>query len=161
MEHVEQILCLSFDSGVASPICFFVPPLLVLWASFHISFSGAQNFLKFQPNLCPWQLFKEGTHQSVGPFCHAFFQPPKLWPGEDFLNIFSNQKCCLVIGYMKGTTYFAVSLICACGFCSNRATVKAFWPISPHLFSNPHSFGLEWTFWTFSVLKMNNLSLAI
>ena len=47
--------------------------------------------------------------------------------------------------------------ISACGGCLKRATDKAFWLI----FSNHHNFGLEWTFWTFSVLKMIVLSLAI
>ena len=56
---------------------------------------------------------------------------------------------------------FDFGLICACGSCSKRATIKAFWPISPHLFFKPLSFCLEWTFWTFSVLKMIVLSLAI
>ena len=39
-------------------------------------------------------------------------------------------------------------------------TIKAFWPISPHL-SNPHNFGQKLLFWTFLVLKIIVLSLAI
>ena len=51
--------------------------------------------------------------------------------------------------------------ICACGHCLKRVTVKVFWLILPHPLSNSHNLGLEWTFWTFSVLKMIVLSLAI
>ena len=36
----------------------------------------------------------------------------------------------------------------------NQVTIKAFRLILPQLFSNPYSLGLEWTFCTFSVLKM-------
>ena len=46
-------------------------------------------------------------------------------------------------------------------YCLKRVPVKAFWSILQRLFSNPHNFGLEWTFWTVSVLKIIVLSLSI
>ena len=34
------------------------------------------------PNLCQWQLFREGTQQGIfANFTTSFFKPPKLWPG--------------------------------------------------------------------------------
>ena len=83
----------------------------------------------------------------------------------NFLGIFRAQNDRLVVGYLMGADIFKFrpnfSPISACGSCLKRATVKAFWPILPYPFSDPHILGLEWTFWTFSVLKMIVLSLAI
>ena len=77
----------------------------------------------------------------------------------NFLDIFWAQNDCLVIGFLMVTNIFE--------FWPNLRpwqlfiTVMAFWPILPCPFLNPHNLGLEWTFWTFSVLKMIVLSLAI
>ena len=45
-------------------------------------------FFEFQPNLCLSQLLKEGTHQGIGQFCHAFFQTPitLAWSGHSAQN---------------------------------------------------------------------------
>ena len=66
----------------------------------------------------------------------------------NFLGIFRSQNDRLVVGYLMGTE------ILAHGSCLKRVAGKAFWTILPCLFSNPHNLGLEWTFWTFSALKM-------
>ena len=89
---------------------------------------------EFQPNLCLWQLFEEGTHQGI----LANFVTPLI---------------VLSLAIRWAHKLLDLGLIGPCGGCSNRATVKAFWPISSHIFSNPHNFGLIWTFWNFHCSK--------
>ena len=108
----------------------------------------------------------------------------------NFWGILRAQNDCLVIGYLMGAEIFEFKqtiitwawsglfghFLCSkwfsCHWLSDghinilmlalfKSVAKVFWPISPHHFSNPHNFGLEWTFWLFSVLKMIVLSLAI
>ena len=94
---------------------------------------GAVIF-SFRQNLCLWLPFKRW----------------KLGPRMNFLGIFRCQNDHLVIGYLMGAEIIEFRLF-----------KEAFWPFLPHPFSNPHNLGLEWTFWTFSVLKMNGLPWAI
>ena len=75
----------------------------------------------------------------------------------NFLGIFLAQNDRLVVGYM-GTEIFE--------FQPNFSKWQLFKEgnrqgILADFFSNHHNLGLEWTFWTFSVLKMIVLSLAI
>ena len=117
---------------------------------------------EYLPNLCPWQLFKKGyPSRHFCQFCHTFSNPHNLGLERTFRTFSVLEMIVLSLAILWAQKYFDVGLICACGGCSNRATVKAFWPILPHLFSNPHNCGREWTFWTFPVLKMIVLSLAI
>ena len=69
----------------------------------------------------------------------------------DFLDISTAQNNRLV------TEFLRFGPICALGSCTKRGTVKKFWLI----FSTSYNFGIERTFWKFSVLKMIVLSLAI
>ena len=75
----------------------------------------------------------------------------------NFLGIFRAQNDRLVIGYLMGAEIFE--------FRPNFGPWQLFKDGNQQgillIFSNHHNFGLEWTFWTFSVLKMIVLSLAI
>ena len=101
---------------------------------------GAVIF-SFRQNLCPWLPFKRW----------------KLGPSMNFLGIFRCQNDHLVIRYLMGAEIFEFRLNLCCGSCLKRH----FGRFCHTLFSNPHNLGLEWTVWTFSVLKMNGLPWAI
>ena len=118
---------------------------------------GAEIF-EFRPNFDPWQLFKERNRQGIlmiFSIHHNFGLEWTIWT-------FSVLKMIVLsLAIWWADIYFEVGLIWACGGCSHRGTIKVFLPILPHHFLNPHNFGLEWTFRTFSVLKVIVLSLAI
>ena len=47
-----------------------------------ISYLIGTEILKFQPNLCLWQMFKRGTCQGIlANFATKFFKPPQFCPG--------------------------------------------------------------------------------
>ena len=92
---------------------------------------------------------------------NPFSNPHNFGPERTFWTFSVLKMIVLSLAIQWTKKYFDFGLIYVCGSCSNRATIKAFQPILRHLFSNPHNFGLGWTFWTFSVLKMIVLSLAI
>ena len=76
----------------------------------------------------------------------------------NFWGIFWAQNNRLVVGYLMGAEIFE--------FWPNFSPWQLFKEgnrqgILADFFSNHHNLGLEWTFWTFSVLKMIVLSLAI
>ena len=61
------------------------------------------------------------------------FKTSYLGLGMNFLDIFSAQNYCLVFDGHRNILMLALFVPVAAVQCSNRATVKAFWPISPHL----------------------------
>ena len=75
----------------------------------------------------------------------------------NFWGIFRAHNDRLVVGYLMGAEIFE--------FRPNFGPWQLFKDGNRQgillIFSNHHNFGLEWTFWTFSVLKMIVLSLAI
>ena len=114
---------LSFNRIISLPNfggTFFQTPITCSWNDFFGHFRAQNDHLiigflmnteifKFQPNLYLWQLIKEGYRQGIlADFATRFFKLPSLRPRMDFLDIFSAQNDCPVIGYL-----------------SNRVTIRA------------------------------------
>ena len=128
---------------------------MIVWS---LAFRWSQKFLNFGPICARDNCLKRGT---VNKFWLIFSNPHNFGPERTFWTLSVLKMIVLSLAIQWTKKYFDFGLIYVCGSCSNRATIKAFQPILRHLFSNPHNFGLGWTFWTFSVLKMIVLSLAI
>ena len=109
----------------------------------------------FHQKLFPWRVSKEGTPHSVPIFSNAH----NLGLEWTFWTISGLKTIVWSLAIWWAQKFLNFGPICACGSCLKRAPVKAFWLILPNLFLNPHNFGLEWTFWIFSVLKRIVLSL--
>ena len=77
-------------------------------------------------------LGKKSTHVVITPpsrknfsFQAKKFAIPQRWSRKDFLDIFSAQNDCLVIGYLMGTEIFLFWPYLCLGSCSNRVPIKA------------------------------------
>ena len=90
---------------------FFQTPIICAWNELFGHFKGSKQLtgcwlsdgqiFEFRPNLCLWQLFKEGNRQGIlADFAMPFFKPPLLGPRMDFLDIFCAHNDYPVIGYL-------------------------------------------------------------
>ena len=58
-----------------------------------IGFLMDTQIFEFQPNLCLWQLFKEGNCQGIlANFFHALFQTPITWAWSGLFGLFLCSK---------------------------------------------------------------------
>ena len=135
----------------------------------------AQNFLNFI-KICACSIRLNRDLSFNGTFCHNLFLNPYNLDLEWTFGTFLVLK----MAFWWTQKFFNFNLISACGSCSKRFPVKVFGPTLPHLFfkppslwpgldfldifsaqndflviqtSNSYNWGLEWTFWTFSMLN--------
>ena len=151
----QQLFSNPHNSGLQWTFWTFSLLKIIVWS---LAFRWSQKFLHFGPICARDNCLKRGT---VNKFWLIFSNPHNFGPERTFWTFSVLKMIVLSLAIQWTKKYFDFGLIYVCGSCSNRATIKAFQPILRHLFSNPHNFGLGWTFWTFSVLKMIVLSLAI